>query len=392
MRIQAQHQTTATELSTHPIPSQLAPVSCNKADTIVSAKAVGKPTSVLSKAWNYVKSLALRFWGWLKELFSSCALEETPADVIQQMIDDPKGNATEFVEHFDENWNALIREAYTDPKKLKEKLNDKTNKKNLNESLGEVKTLLEKTKHSDYDTLMDQVTEMRAVVREALSGINGRLDITKFAPHKEWFKSNIAKFCPALLSFFSQVNMALKSSKQAKEQDSLDALVLLFGTYFPSIVNEMKNWTQQPHKFYGFIEAFFNLKSIDKDAVIALLKKEFPAQTKEAETAALDVCLETDGLIINDKITSERYAKTDFGLKTPVNYKMALLEAMTPEQFKIFVALFVKDPNRAAIMSNIFSEIKGLDEPFTYKRLNGTLDCLDDILGSLENGKVTINS
>lgn len=389
MRIQPQHQTTATELSTQQIPSQLTPISCNKADTIVSAAANNKPSNFVTKAWTYVKSLAFRFWEWLKDLFSSCTLEETPADIIQQMIDNPKGYAAEFVENFDENWNALVREAYTDTKKLKDKLTDKTNKKALNEFFGEVKTQLEKTKHSDCDTLMDQAQEMRAVVREALSGINGRLDITKFAPHKEWFKSNIAKYCPALLSFFSQVTMTLKSSKQAKELDSLNALVLLFGSYFPSIVNEMKQGNA--NAFSRFIEDFFKIQSVDKDVVIALLKKEFAGQTKEAETAALDICLETDGLILNDKITSEHYAKTDFGLKTPVNYKMALLEALTPAQFQVFVGLFVKDQNRAAIMSNIFSEIKGVDEPLTFKRLNDALDSLDDLLGSLENGKVTVN-
>lgn len=389
MRIQPQHQTTGAELSTQIIPSQLAPVSCTKSDTIVSAQANNKPSNIFAKAWSNVKALALRFWDWLKDLFSSCTLEETPADVIQQMLDDPKGYAAEFVENFDENWNALVREAYTDTKKLKEKLTDKNNKKALNEFFGEVKTQLEKTKHSDYDTLMDQAQEIRAVVQEAFKGIKGSLDITKFAPHKEWFKTNIAKYCPALLSFFSQVTMALKSSKEPKEQESLDALVLLFGSYFPSIVNEMKQGNA--NAFSRFIEAFFNIQSVDKDVIIALLKKEFAGQTKEAETAALDVCLDNEGSILNDKITSERYAKSDFGLKTPVNYKMALLEALTPAQFQVFVGLFVKDPNRAAIMSNIFSEIKGLDEPLTYKRLNDALDGLDDILGSLENGKVTVN-
>jgi hypothetical protein len=389
MRIEAQHQTTRTELSTQNIPAQLAPVNCKKNDTIVSAQTTNKPSNIFARAWASIKSYAFKFWEWLKDLFSSCTLEETPDDIVQQMLENPKEYAASFVEHFEENWNVLIREAYTDTKKLKDKFTDKNNKKALNEFFGEVKAKLEKTKHSDYNTLMDQAQEMRAVVREALSGINGRLDLTKFAPHKEWFKSNIAKYCPALLSFFSQVTMILKSSKQAKEQDNLNALVHLFGAYFPSIVNEMKQGNA--NAFSRFIEAFFNIQSVDKDVVIALLKKEFAEQTKEVETTALDVCLENDGLILNDKITSEHYAKTDFGLKTPVNYKMALLEALTPEQFQVFVGLFVKDENRAALMSNIFSEIKGLDEPFTFKRLNEALDTLDDILGSLENGKVTVS-
>lgn len=392
MRIQAQHQTTATELSTHHIPSQLAPVSCNKPDTIVSAKAVGKPTSFFSKAWNSVKSLALRFWDWLKDLFNSCAEEELSGDIIQQMIDDPKGYAAEFVKDFDANWNSLIREAYDDPKKFKEKLTDKTHKKELKEFFVEVKNQLEKTPLSNNATLMDQVGEMRAVVREASSGIAGRLDLTKFAPRREFFKSNIAKVVPVLMTFFDKVKAILKSGKEAKEQSSLEALVLLFGNYFPSVVNEMKNWTQQPHKFDGFIEAFFNLQSIDKDAVIALFKKEFPAQTEDKEDviAALTLCLENDGEVLNDKVISERYSK-DLGLKNPVNYKMTLLEAMSPEQFEKCLGMFVKDPNRMAIMINLFKEIKSLDEPITFNRLNDALDNLDDLLGSFESGSITIS-
>lgn len=376
MRIQTTNQTTEPQFVTQP--SKLFAASNQAQTTLVSATSPDKATSAFAKAWTYCKTTFFRFFEWVKGLFGFCSVESSKIDIIEQMIYDPKGKAKEFAANFNEHCNALVQAAYDDPKGIKELMSE--NKKAFKEFCKHL------AKELDKKDLSRDIGEIKAVILQAIDGIQGPLDLTPLNGHLEHFKSCIASIGTILLNFFKEVKLKLETSRERKEEakKGLDALNALFGSYFPALANEM---IRNPAAFTHFLEEFLKKSKSDQAGIINLLQDDryFKGQTTAADVANLKVCLASDCLILDQQITSAHYAPNLFGLKTPVNYKMLLLQALTPEQFESFIPLFVKDPKRCDIYNSIFKEIKSVEEPITVQRLNAALECLNDLYTAFDS-------
>lgn len=374
MRIQSINQTTEPQPVSQT--SKLFAAHNQSQTTLVSATSPDKATTFFTKAWNYCKSTALRFFEWVKGLFGFCSTEPSKLDIIEQMINDPKEKAKEFAANFNENCNALVQAAYADPKGIRELITD--NKKAFKEFCKQL------VKELDKKDLSAKLGETKAVILKAIESIQGPLDLTCFVPHMVFLKQSISVVATVLLNFFKEVKLKLATSRDSKEdaKKGLAALNDLFGSYFPALANEM---IRNPGRFTDFPEAFLNKSKTDQAGIIELLKKEFKGQTTDAVEENLKVALEADCLILDQQITSGHYAPNFFGLKTPVNYKMALLQALTPEQFETGLLLFVKDETRRAIFTSIFREIKSVEESITVERLKATLECLNDLYTAFES-------
>ncbi|NGX59330.1 MAG: hypothetical protein KR126chlam3_00481 [Chlamydiae bacterium] len=301
-------------------------------------------------AWEYVQIPFVKAWEWIVWVVHFCPAEQTPLEIMEKIVEDPKSAAKEFAKNPADNVGELVLAVLIDPANVK-KLRD--------ENEAAFGTFMKEFKRA-YKKHADLLIGKEADIVPALLAF---IDPTEHSGHDLFTAlQKVAQQNPALVfEALGQVGkqvLEIVGEKKDEDNEHVSALRLIFTDYLPKVIEQVKAC---PDDFKSFFEELYALDGFNEDTIIQLFKNDdLPAPT-DAELAALLTIFAVTGLGLRQLADPEKYFGSEYkgakGMDIKMAFYQSILSVVEPDQIEDVIKTLKKDhPLLTAILQQAKDE------------------------------------